>query len=122
MDRFFKVLRYCLVAGLVVLCLQAAAGLVIPPYSDEEIRSSWVDTWEVHAWWTILVVGFSALVAALGLPLAVWGRELATRRFARLVVALCVAAAILAVASHATLTSRTTRLTGQTFSRFYGLF
>ena len=117
----FKILRYCLVALLVLLSLQAAVGVFHPPYSDAELQGSLVDTWEVHAWWTILVVGLTSVVALLASPLAVWGREPQTRRFARLIISLCVAACILAITSHALLTNRTTRLTGQTFGRFYGL-
>jgi hypothetical protein len=107
---------------LALLSLQGAAGLVVPPYSDQELSGSIVDTWEVHAWWTFLVIGFCAFVTLCASVFAFWGYEYGTRRVGRLVAGLALAAAVLAYASHAVLTVRTTRLTGQTFSRAYGLF
>jgi len=117
-----RVLSYSLLALLLLIALQAAYGLVESPYSDQDIANSLVDTWEVHAWWTLAVLGFLALVAFFALPLAFMGHEKSTRQYARRVLGLAVVAAILAYSSHAALTARTTRLTGQTFGAFSGLF
>ena len=121
MDRCFRALRWSLIAILAVLCLQSAWELIVPPYSDEQIKSSFVDTWELHAWGTIVVLGFLALVTLCASPLAIWGHDEAARRFAHVIMGLSLCAAALAYSSHAALTARTTRLTGQTFSRCHGL-
>jgi hypothetical protein len=118
----FRALRYGLIAILALLCLQGAVGLVVPPYSDQELARSIVDTWEVNAYWTLMAIGFSAFVAFCSALPAFWGYERATRTFARWILALSVSAAVLAYTSHAALSVRVTHLTGQTFSRGHGLF
>ena len=59
----FRALRYGLIVILALLCLQGAVGLVVPPYSDQELEGSVVDTWEVDAYWTLMVIGLSGFVA-----------------------------------------------------------
>ena len=80
-----------------------------------------VDTCELHSWGTLVILGFLGLVGLFAAPLAIWGYEAPTRRFARFILSLALSAAVLAYLSHAALSARTTRLTGQTFGRFHGL-
>ena len=117
MRVFFAILFA--VAGF--LAVYAARDLIRNPYTDRQIQESMVDTWEVEAIYTLIVIGTVILISIVVLILAITQRG-AIRRLGFAIVMVSVLAGVLQVASHAKLTSRTTRLTGQTFSRAYGLF
>jgi len=92
-----------------------------PPYTDEQIKASLVDTWQVEAFTTMsLLVWFGASIA---LAAVFWYRakDGSTRTLAVLAVLLAFAAGVATTSNHILLTTRTTVLTGQSFGGFYGL-
>jgi hypothetical protein len=93
-----------------------------PPYSDQEIRASIVDTWEADALFTFAALAGIAVVTALSLALAYRSEERLVRRLAVLAVFLAMSSSALVLYSHIALTERTTRLTGHSFGPLYGLF
>ncbi|ODU58013.1 MAG: hypothetical protein ABT02_15720 [Comamonadaceae bacterium SCN 68-20] len=107
--------------GLIAfVCAFVIYSLVVPPFTDAEIQQSLVDTWQVNAIITtaclvvVLAVGaLSALLSWRGSPLA--------KRLSVGSVALSLATVGLLVLSHAALTERTTKLTGQEFGGILGL-
>lgn len=102
-----------------VLCF-SAYEFVYPPFTDAEIKASLVDTWEAHAVGSVAILILVLLGACLSATLA-WGATRLAKRFAVSAVALGLADAVLLIASHVSLTERTTALTGHTFGGFYGL-
>jgi len=107
------------VAGF--LAVYAARDLIRDPYTDRQIQESMVDTWEVEAAYTVVVLGAVSVIAIVALILTV-GQQGSIRRLGAASVMVSVLAGVLQLASHAKLTGRTTRLTAQTFSRMYGFF
>ena len=108
-------------AGLLALvCVFAIYSLVAPPFTDAEIRQSFVDTWEVNAIVTAAAVAV-ALVAGVLSALLYWRGSRLAKRLSVVSVALSIAATGLLILSHACLTERTTRLTGQEFGGILGL-
>jgi membrane protein required for beta-lactamase induction len=105
----------CLIALGVILLI-----LMTPEYSDDQIRESIVDIWEssvVVTFAILCVLGFFALLSVIAGSLA----RGAERLFAVAAVLLALGAGTLAYHSHATLTYRTTELTGQVFGPCSGL-
>ena len=108
-------------AGLLAFaCTFAIYSLVVPPFTDAEIQQSFVDTWGSNAIFTkaglavVLPAGaLSALLGWRGTPLA--------KRLSITSVVLSIATAGFLILSHAMLTERTTRLTGQEFGGMLGL-
>lgn len=100
----------------------ALVDIVYPPFTDAQIRASLQGTWQGYAAFTRMLLVLHAAIAAVALSLL---RSATTRREG-IVATACIALAIGATASvliaHAHLTTRVTLLTGQAFSRFYGLF
>jgi len=93
-----------------------------PPYTDQEILNSGVvDAWEPEAIVTFALLFVLAVIGVFCIALTYRSNRL-TRRLAALAVFLCVFSGALFLSSHAALTERTTRLTGQTFGPLYGLF
>jgi hypothetical protein len=102
--------------------LYGAYGLAHPPYSDYEIKASIVDTWQVEAFFTFVLLLTTALVALLSLVSRWRSADRRIRCLSALAVFLCISSGALLIYSHIVLTERTTRLTGQSFGGFYGLF
>ena len=103
--------------------LVAGSGVVEildPPYTDQELAASFVDTWEPHAIVTTLLLGVLALVALFVAAVCALGGA-ALRRYSLATLFLVVCAAASQVAAHIVFTNHVTRVTGQTFGRFYGL-
>ena len=115
-------LLYVAVAVLAVMCLYGAYTVVNPAFSDQEIRASIVDTWQAHALFTFFALIGITIVGVLAVALAFSTREQLVRRLAVLAVLLAASSSALVLYSHIALTERTTRLTGQSFGYFYGLF
>jgi hypothetical protein len=110
-----------LVLSLATACALGLHSIFVPPYTDEQIRASLVDTWEVEAISTTvsLLLFLPAAVSAMGL--AYRGNKL-SRILSGTAVLLAIAGSVLFTSSHGFLTARTTQITGQTFAGFYGLF
>lgn len=92
-----------------------------PPFTDEQIRASLKDTWEVAAS-TVPVFAFSYLgLGAIAAVLARRGPDARTRAVAWIAVACCLAALAVVFRNHVALTERVTALTGHQFGALYGL-
>lgn len=118
-------LRYSLLASLVAFLVIvfrfAAHDYFYPPFTDAQIKASFVDTWEAHAVGSVAILILVLFATCISAALA-WGAARLAKRLAGTALALGFADAVLLFASHASLTARTTALTGQTFGGFYGLF
>jgi hypothetical protein len=114
-------LKLLAAAPLAAAVLVALVAIFDPPYSDAQIRESIVDTWAASAIATdfFLVVCLVSLIASVVIALRL---DAAFRRSALLGALASLVAGLLAVRAHIDLTTRTTQLTGQTFSARYGLF
>jgi hypothetical protein len=108
---------------LAVACTALAIAGVSQHYSDAQIQASVVDTWEVSALFTLIVMGFSGVVALSSLAILHYSRgSRAVRRLALATLVLSVVAVSVGLSAHVALTLRTTALTGQEFGGFYGLW
>jgi hypothetical protein len=108
-------------AGLLAFaCAFSIYSLIFPPFTDAEIQQSLVDTWGVNAIITTAGLAVALPAVALSALLSWRGTRLAKRLFITSVM-LSAATAGLLVLAHATLTERTTRLTGQEFGGILGL-
>ena len=121
MTRLREIALVCLVVILAIVCILAGYESFFPPYTDAQIQENFVDTWEPHALGTAALL-LLVLVAAVVSPALAWGCSRFSKKLAAVSVALCATSTVLLVASHVSLTERTTALTGQTFGGFYGLF
>jgi hypothetical protein len=54
-----------------VACVGGVHDWLYPPFSDQEIRDSFVDTWEPSAWATMFVLVVLAFVAAVASVVAI---------------------------------------------------
>ena len=111
----------CLNVFLVAVCVYGAIGVLAPSYTDQEIRTSLVDTWQVEALFTSVSLVLLAFAFVAAVIFALRGNK-GVRVLASLAVLLAVSAATLVVAGHVILTNRVVGVTGQTFGGFYGLF
>ena len=116
-----------LVTGATLCAVCLAAGLeqfANPSFSDEQIRASIVDTWGSSAMANYLVLRLLAVyglvaLAVASLPMQSHG---AVRTVAALGVLLSVVAFVVMLCAHIVLTERATAITGQAFSRGWGLW
>ncbi len=119
--------RFRIIALVVILAVLTGVGafgiyeLLNPPFTDQEIKASFVDTWEVAAWSTmaLLVLLTAAVVVSLALS---FHSTKPVRRLSTLAVFAAVVVGSLICSNHVVLTNRVTQITGQTFGDFYGLF
>jgi hypothetical protein len=121
MEQVRVVLLSIVLALVALLCAYGAHDFFFPPYTDAEIELSFVDTWEVSALITALALVLLAPLTLLSALLR-WGGSALAKRLSSISLALAIVAGGLLIASHIALTERTTRLTGQDFGGFYGLF
>jgi len=105
---------------LAALCLIQLSGLRHSTYSDHEIEQSIVDTWQVSAHVTMLLVGVELMSVVVTVTIALWRGNL-RRQKVLIALFLLVASSCMAIHKHARLTQRTTALTGQHFGPFLGL-
>jgi cytochrome bd-type quinol oxidase subunit 2 len=122
MDRARTATLYLTISMLLAVCLYGGYTALHPPYSDYEIKASIVDTWQVAAFSTLVLLITVALFAVLSLGLGYWNGDRRTRRLSVVAVFLSISAYGLLLYSHVALTERTMRLTGQSPGGFYGLF
>jgi hypothetical protein len=106
----------------------ALLGLVLgirewqhPPFTDEQIRASLKDTWEVAAS-TVPVFAFSYLgLGAIAMVLARRATEVRARAVAWVAAGLCLLALAVVFRNHVVMTERAAALTGHQFGPLYGL-
>lgn len=106
----------------------ALLGLVLgirewlhPPFTDEQIRASLKDTWEVAAS-TVPVFAFSYLgLGAIAMVLARRATDVRTRTVAWLAAGLCLLALAVVFRNHIVMTERAASLTGHEFGPLFGL-
>lgn len=92
-----------------------------PPFTDDQIRTSLEDTWEVAAS-TVPVFAFSFLgLGSIALVLARRAPDARTRQAAWLAMALCLITLAVIFRNHAELTQRAERITGRELGPLYGL-
>jgi uncharacterized membrane-anchored protein len=117
--------RIVALAPLAVIALLGVVwgvnGWLSPPFTDQEIRDSLVDTWEPSAWVTLLALVVLGAVAFVSLVVLLFAKLRATGTMTAVTLVLAVIGGLLAYRNHVVLTERTTALTGQTFGRFHGL-
>src|SRR5262245_52306998 len=104
---------------LLLACVVAVGSslftLLTPDYTDEQIRQSFVDTWEPSAVVTLVVLSVLAFFALLALVVGIFTKGRAERLLAAAAILLTLGAASLEYWNHSTLTDRTTAITGQQF-------
>ena len=122
MERARAAAQYIAVTILLLACVYAMFVLLHPPYSDQQIMASIVDTWEAEALGPVALTVAVVVVAAASLAFARRAQNPSVHRLSRIALVLSVAAVGLLLYSHIALTERTTRLTGQSFGALYGLF
>ena len=109
-----------LILALLAMGAFGAYDLFVPPFTDEQIQASFVDTWGPSAWLTLFLLAVISLALVLSLVLALFFTG-SDRRLSAIAVAAAVLSDVLVLSAHVSLTERVTRLTGQTFGAFYGL-
>ena len=119
-SRMFAIAPLTVVALLG--CVWGIHEWLTPPFTDQEIRESFVDTWEPSALVTLSVLAALGLVTLISLLVLLFTRQRGTRAMTVATLLLSVAAALLVYRNHIALSDRTTALTGQTFGRFHGLW
>ena len=93
-----------------------------PPFTDAQLAAAgFVDAWEPHAIVTTLLL-LMLSISALGIAAFLAFGGAALRRRGALALVAVIAAGGSQLASHIELTRQVTRITGQTFGGFYGLF
>src|SRR5262245_4807652 len=117
--------RTLAIAPLTVIALLGCVwGLyewLVPPFTDQEIRDSFVDTWEPSAWTTLLALAMLGTVTLISLFILPFTRQRGTRVTTAITLLLSLVACSVVYRNHVALSERTTALTGQTFGRFHGL-
>jgi amino acid permease len=92
-----------------------------PPFTDEQLRASLQDTWEVAAS-TVPVFAFSYLgLGAISTVLARRAPDAGTRAVAWLAAGLCLLALAVVFRNHVAMTERAAAVTGHEFGTLYGL-
>jgi hypothetical protein len=93
-----------------------------PPFSDEQLRASLTDTWEVAAS-TTRVFGIVFLgLGVISVVLARKAREATPRLVAYAAAIACLATLAMYLRNHVELTQRAAGLTGREFGPLFGLF
>jgi hypothetical protein len=111
-----------LILLLILACANAIHGFVSPPYTDQQIQASVVDTWQVEALTTTVAIALSTASILFALLLAYKSTSAVEHRLAAAAVVFAVSVAAVTVFNHVALNKRVGQLTGQSFARFYGLF
>jgi predicted outer membrane lipoprotein len=108
--------------GIAILaCIYGAISLAWSPYTDQQVRSSLVDTWGAEAMLAAWLLGALIGCFAIAVWLRLRSRDARDRVASLLAVVFTLGGVGLVFASHVVLTMRVARLTGQTFGALYGL-
>jgi hypothetical protein len=92
-----------------------------PPFTDEQLRASLKETWEVAAS-TVPVFAFSYLgLGAIAAVLARRATESRTRAISWLASGLCLVALAVVFRNHVAMTERAASVTGHQFGPLFGL-
>ena len=109
---------------LIVLALLLAAEgvweLMHPPFTDAQLSSWLVDTWEPHALVTVFLLVLLFIAALFAGAICIFGSAGLRRLSSAGLLSIAVAVGV-QLASHIALTNQVTRVTGQTFGPLYGL-
>src|SRR5688572_29572502 len=100
MKRGHTVALYVAISVLSGLCIYGAYALFNPPYSDYEIKASIVDTWQVEALITVVLLVAIAFAALLSLVFRWRSGDRQIRRLSALAVLLCISSGGLLIYSH----------------------
>jgi hypothetical protein len=111
------------IVGVVVAAVLGYATLeALPPsFTDAAITVSIVDTWQVEAVISVLLLCVLVVAVCVAVILARAALPPLLRRVAGVVVVLGIVGGGAIVANHIALTNRAASLTGQSFGGFYGL-
>ena len=120
MIRPREILQLGVLVFLAAVCVFAAYEMIYPPFSDEEIQASFVDTWGANAQGTVVISLFVFLAITVSAALG-WRSSPFAKRLALVSVTFGSAGIALLISSHISLTERTIALTGRSFGGFYGL-
>jgi hypothetical protein len=104
-----------LLLGCVISIAIGLFTILLPEYTDDEIRRSIVDTWEPSAFVTYLLLCVLAFFGALALVVGIFSKGSTERILVAAAVLLTLGAATLEYRSHKVLTDRTTAITGEEF-------
>ena len=96
-------------------------ALLVPSYTDQQIRASMVDTWEVEASLASCTIVVLLLTLCVSAYISVGTSRKSVRSLAACAGILSIVGIGCAYASHVALTVRATELTGQSFGALYGL-
>jgi hypothetical protein len=113
-----RVLPYFFIGFALLGLMLGVREWLQPPFTDQQIRDSLVDTWEVAAS-TVPVFAFSFLgLAGIAVVLARRAPDARARRVAWLAAGLCLLTLAVVFRNHLVLTQRASALTGQDLALF----
>jgi amino acid permease len=116
-----RILPYFFIAFALLGLVLGIREWMNPPFTDEQIRASLKDTWEVAAS-TVPVFAFSYLgLGAISTVLARRAPDAGTRTIAWLAAGLCLLALAVVFRNHMVMTDRAAAITGHEFGPLYGL-
>jgi hypothetical protein len=122
MPAFARVIPWMVLAFALVASALGLYEWSHPPFSDEQLKASTADTWEVATSTTrVFVVVFFGL-GGVCVALARKATDAAMRMTCHVAAVACLLTLMLFVHNHIELTQRAANLTGQDFGNFYGLF
>jgi hypothetical protein len=120
MPRLRTTVLFLIIIAILGVGALGVIGLLSPPYTDQQIRASLVDTWEAEAWSVSAALFLLFCAVVVSLALAYRGSSF-TRRLSAAAVFSAISAGAIVLVGHIVLTRHVTQLTGQTFGAFYGL-
>jgi len=106
--------------GALALAISGLWQVLHPSYSAAQVAASIVDTWQAHAFVTVLVLAALCLCACAVVAIRVLAGQRVRHLFYIAFLSICVAFGA-QLASHIALTRHVTKVTGQTFGPLYGL-
>ena len=114
-----RILPYFFIAFALLGLMLGVREWMNPPFTDEQIRTSLDDTWEVAAS-TVPVFAFSFLgLGAISLVLARRATDTRARAVAWVAMAMCLLALAVVLRKHVAMTARAEALTGQELGAFH---
>jgi amino acid permease len=121
MPPIARILPYSFIAFALLGLVLGVREWMNPPFTDEQLRGSLRDTWEVAAS-TVPVFAFSFLgLGAVSGVLARRAPDAGTRRAAWVALGLCLLVLAVVLRNHAALGARVERVTGTELGPGYGL-
>ncbi len=120
MPAFARVIPWLVLAFALVALVLGLYEWSHPPFTDEQLKASTADTWEVATSTTRV---FAIVFLGLGFVCVALGRKSAgaMRLVAYLAAVACLVVLAVSVRNHVVLTQRAAGLTGQEFGPLFGL-